>query len=131
MGRKIEVVITKVKKYLKEREDVNKNIKQKDREEVIASLRGLDDIWKKYGVERAYLYGSFADMSFHKSSDIDVAIEPSIKFDELLKIYAEVNNRIKRKVDVRLVEDIPFAEKIRKEGVIVYERKNCYSEKRD
>lgn len=125
----MEIAITKVKKYLKEREDVNKNFKQRERQEIISSLKDLDNIWRKYGAGRVYLYGSFADMSFHKSSDIDVAIEPSIKFDELLKIYAEVNSHIKREVDVRLLEEIPFAEKIRKEGVVIYEGKNCYSEK--
>lgn len=123
------MVIAKVKKYLKEREDVNKSIKQKERQEVISSLKDLGNIWGKYGVERVYLYGSFSDMSFRKSSDVDVAIEPSIKFDELLKIYAEVNSHIKREVDVRLLAEIPFAEKIRKEGVVIYEGKNCYSEK--
>lgn len=122
-----DIIINKVKKYLFEKEKLESALKQKERKDIILKLRTLSMVWKKYKLEKVYLYGSFTDMNFHKYSDIDIAIEPEIDFEKQLRLYCEINRHIKREVDVRLLKELPFAAKVEKEGIIVYERENNYT----
>ncbi|MEW5804500.1 MAG: nucleotidyltransferase domain-containing protein [bacterium] len=124
-----EIKIDDIKDYLLRREKSRALLKQGERERIISDLKALAVLWRKYRLDRVYLYGSFADMTFHKSSDIDLAIEPAIGFEDLLKLYSEMNRHFKQEVDVRLLQELPFSEKVKREGVVVYERENSHSEK--
>ena len=124
----MDLQIENVKKYLVEKEERENLLRQKERERIISGLKALGSVWDKHRVRRVYLYGSFTDMTFHKYSDIDIAIEPDIPFDELLSLFSEVNKYIGREVDVRLLSELPFSETVRRSGFIVYERKNSHTE---
>lgn len=119
-----KIVISRVKEFLVKKEKSELYLKQRDRTKIISDLKSLNIIWSKYKLDRVYLYGSFADMTFYKNSDIDLAIEPDISFEDQLKLYHEVNKHFKREVEIRLLKELPFCAKIKGEGILIYERKN-------
>ena len=119
--------LNKVKEYLLEKEKKENFLKQKERGDVIRKLKGLDFVCEKYGIDKVYLYGAFADMTIHKYSDIDIAIEPKIQFGKLLQICASINKFVKREIDLRLLSELPFSAKIKKRGLVIYERKNIHT----
>ena len=119
--------IKDIKGFLISREKKKRDLKLKEKEEIISRLKSLKDILQRYKIKRAYLYGAFTDMSFHEYSDIDIAIEADIDYEEFLAVFSEVNRRFKREVDVRLLHELPFKEKIIKEGILIYERKNTHT----
>lgn len=119
------------KNYLLEKHKKKIAIKEKERDEIISILSDLSQIWEKYEIERVYLYGSVAELSFNNYSDIDIAIEPNLDFEILLRLYCEINRYFKREVDIRLLSKLPFSEKIKREGIVLYEGTNCYFKKRD
>ena len=119
-----QTYINNVKSYFLEKEKNDKVRKRKERDDIILKLKTIKLVWQKYGISRAYLFGAFSDMTFNKSSDIDIAIEPEINLEKLLQIYCEVSKCFKREIDLRLLNELPFADKIRKKGLIIYERKN-------
>lgn len=120
-----------VKNYLLEKHKKKLALKEKERDEILLTLRELSQLWEKYELERVYLYGSMVELSFNKLSDIDIAVEPNLDFETLLRLYYEINRYFKREVEIRLISEIPFSEKIKKEGIILYERTHCYFKKRD
>lgn len=122
------LTIEKIKTYLSAKEKKRQIEKKRERTLVLSKLKKLN-IWQKYGLEKVYLYGGFANCKFHKYSDIDIAIEPDINFESLLKLYCEINKYFKREIDIRLLSELPFEEKIKTEGLIIYERKSSYSKK--
>ena len=67
------------------------------------------------------MYSSFTEMTFYDYSD--VAVEPKIPFEDLLHLYSEINNSLQREVDIRLLNELPFSQKIKKKGIVIYERK--------
>lgn len=123
--------IEKIKANLLKKEKNALLLKQKEQEEIIASLKKLKHVWEKYGTEKVYLYGSFADLSFNKYSDIDIAIQSDIKFEAFLKLYSEVNKHFKRQVDVRVLSELPFIDEVKSKGILIYERKNSNFKKCD
>ena len=125
----MDVNIDNVKSYLLEKEKKEIFQRQEERDVVILKLKALDFIWDNYRINKVYLYGSFADMTFNRYSDIDIAIEPEIPFGELLKLFSEINKHIEHEVDVRLLGELPFSEKIKREGIVLYERKNSDTQK--
>ena len=120
----MNVNINNVKSYLLKKEITEKILRQKERDAVISKLRDIRFIWDKYRIDKVYLYGSFADMTFDKYSDIDIAIEPEISFEELLQLFSEINKYIENEVDVRVLTELPFSDKVRREGIVIYEREN-------
>lgn len=118
------VILDNVRRYLLEKEIQERLLKQKERDVIIRRLKELDFLWTRYSISKVYLYGSFADMTFQKYSDIDVAIEPDIDYGTLLHLCSEVDKHLEREIDIRLLSELPFADKVREEGIIIYERKN-------
>ena len=122
------VIIDNVRRYLLEKERQEQLLKQKERDAILRRLKELDFLWTKYNINKVYLYGSFADMTFQKHSDIDIAFEPEIAYDKLLHLCSEVNKHIEREIDLRQISELSFADKVRGEGVIIFERKNRNSQ---
>lgn len=120
-------VIKDIKDFLASREKINRDLKLKEKEEIISKLKSLKDIWQRHKIKMVYLYGAFTDMSFHEHSDIDIAVEADMDYEEFLAVFSEVNRHFKREVDVRLLNELPFREKIIKEGILIYERKNTHT----
>ena len=122
-----EINIKKAKNHLLAKEKLAASLKQKERNKIISDLKSFTILWKKFKLDKIYLYGSYADMTFNKYSDIDIAITPDISFEDQLKLYAEINNRIEQDVEVRLLSELPFSEKIIREEVIIYDRKTSHT----
>lgn len=60
-------------------------------------------ILKKYGIERAYVFGSYARNEANKNSDIDIMIAGGNQINTLLDMAAfeiELRDILKKKVDV-------------------------------
>jgi len=119
--------IKDIKDFLTSREKINRDLKLKEKEEIISRLKSLKDIWQRYKIKTVYLYGAFTDISFHEHSDIDIAVEADMDYEEFLAVFSEVNRHFKREVDVRLLHELPFKEKIIKEGILIYERENTHT----
>lgn len=121
----------RVKNYLLKKEKDTRLSKKREKTKIVLQLKSVKSIWEKYGIKKVYLYGSFTDMTFYDYSDIDVAVEPEIPFEDLLHLYSEINNCLQREVDIRLLNELPFSQKIKKKGMVIYERKNIYPEERN
>jgi predicted nucleotidyltransferase len=123
MGNKaVEIDIEKVKAYLQEKE--NTRLKKQQAELIDAGkiLKNLVHIWEKYNIARVYLYGSIIDSKLHRQSDIDIAVEGNINFRQLLHLYSEVDRYFSREIDIRILEELPFKEDIKKRGIVIYEK---------
>lgn len=84
----------------------------------------IEPIARKYGVERVYLFGSYARGEANMSSDIDLRVDKgSLRgMFALCGLYTEIEKALQMKVDVlttgSLEED--FLQKIRKEEILLY-----------
>lgn len=81
-------------------------------------------IAQKYGVERVYLFGSYARGDANESSDIDLRIDKgSLKgMFALCGLYTEIKEALERNVDVLTTGSLEdtFLHKIQKEEVLLY-----------
>lgn len=111
--------INNVKNYFLEKEKQDYSQKKKERDDIVLKLKAAKSIWRKYGIYKVYLYGAFADMTFHKYSDIDIAIESEIDFEKLTQIYSEINKYFTREIDMRLLNELPFSDKVKKTGIVI------------
>lgn len=79
----------------------------------------------EYGVEKVYLFGSYARGDASPKSDIDLRIDKGkIKgLFELSGFYLELEDALNKKVDVVTTDslDSGFLELISKEEIVVYE----------
>ncbi len=121
--------IHKVREFLRDKEEREQQRKSAVIREVTEKLKSAEDVFEKHGVDRARLYGSFANGRITGHSDVDVAVEGNIDFSGILRLHRELSDRIKRTVDVRLLDELPFVEKITKNGIIIYERETGAPEK--
>jgi len=99
--------------------------------ENIMKNKGLMAIFEKNKVSFAYLFGSQANGSFGKDSDVDIAVmlpfemKKEERFDLRLKLMGEISKILKKKVDVAVLNDIRslyFKYIIIKEGRIIYKK---------
>jgi predicted nucleotidyltransferase len=88
----------------------------------------LDEIQKKYRIDNAYLYGSFAKGTSNKWSDIDIAIVSSDfsedLFDDrlsLMRLAATIDDRIEPRPFRRNLfnRNDPLADEIQKNGILL------------
>jgi predicted nucleotidyltransferase len=86
----------------------------------------LDEIQKKYRIDNAYLYGSFAKGTSNKWSDIDIAIVSSDFSDDLfddrlslMRLAATIDDRIEPRPFRRNLfnRNDPLADEIQKNGI--------------
>ena len=122
-----KINIKKAKTYLLAKEKLAASLKQKERNKILSDLKSFTILWKKFKLDKVLLYGSYADMTFNNYSNIDIAITPDIRYEDQLKLYAEINNRIEQEVEIKLLSELSFSEKILREGVLVYERKTSHT----
>ena len=93
----------------------------------IAEIKAVvDPIARKYGVERVYLFGSYARGDFTENSDIDLRVDKgSLKgMFALCELYTEIEEALQTKVDVLTTGSLEdgFLRKIRNEEVLIYGR---------
>jgi len=86
----------------------------------------LDEIQKKFSIDNAYLYGSFAKGTSNKWSDIDIAIVSSDFSDDLfddrlalMRLAATIDDRIEPRPFRRNLfnRNDPLADEIQKNGI--------------
>jgi predicted nucleotidyltransferase len=80
-------------------------------------MAALDAVAPQFGVEEAYVFGSLAKTGrYHEMSDIDIAVcwKGQGSFFDLA---AEVSRRLGQDIDILPLDKIPFADKIRREGI--------------
>jgi len=86
------------------------------------------DAAESYGVERVYLFGSYARGSANIDSDIDLRIDKGRLrgFFQLAGFQLDVQEKLGVKVDVLTTQsmDETFLQNIRSEEVILYDRGN-------
>ena len=99
--------------------------------ENIMKNKDLMAVFKRNKVSFAYLFGSQADGSFSKDSDVDIAVmlpfemKKEERFDLRLNLMGEISKILKKKVDVAVLNDIRslyFKYIIIKEGRIIYKK---------
>ena len=122
-----KINIKKAKTYLLAKEKLAASLQQKERNRILSDLKSFTLLWKQFKLDKVLLYGSYADMTFNNYSNIDIAITPDIRYEDQLKLYAEINNRIEQEVEIKLLSELSFSEKILREGVLVYERKTSHT----
>ena len=84
----------------------------------------IEPIARKYGVERVYLFGSYARGDVTENSDVDLRVDKgSLKgMFALCGLYTEFEEALQMKVDVLTTGslDDDFLRKIQKEEVLLY-----------
>lgn len=84
----------------------------------------VEPIARKYGVDRVYLFGSYARGDVTENSDIDLRVDKgSLKgMFALCGLYTEIEEALQTKVDVMTTGSLEeeFLHKIRKEEVLLY-----------
>lgn len=76
------------------------------------------NILKKYGIEKAYIFGSYARNEAKKNSDVDIMIVGGNRIKTLLDITSfeiELNEALKKKVDI-ISEEVYSEEDDDKDG---------------
>lgn len=121
-SRTVEIDIGKVKAFLQKKEMQYRQSCENEFKKAKEKIRDLGHVWKKYNIKRVYLYGSITNGRLHDESDVDIAVEGNISYQDLLRLFGDVDRHFTRKVDVRSLDDLPFKESIRKKGVIIYEQ---------
>ena len=91
----------------------------------IAEIRNrITTTAQQYGIQRAYLFGSYARGEAEHDSDIDICIEKG-KIRTLLDLsgfYLDLEKSLQHKVDVVTTDGIDkdFKNEIEKEFVVIY-----------
>ena len=84
----------------------------------------VEPIARKYGVERVYIFGSYARGDVTENSDIDLSVDKgSLKgLFALCGLSAEIEEALQTRVDVLTTGSLEesFLHKIRKEEVLLY-----------
>ena len=84
----------------------------------------VEPIARKYGVERVFLFGSYARGDVTENSDVDLRVDKgSLKgMFALCGLYTEIEEALQIKVDVLTTGSLEddFLRKIQKEEVLLY-----------
>jgi uncharacterized protein len=113
--------IEKARAFLLQKEHIRRQKREDEINVTSQKLKNLEPLWKQFHINKVYLYGSFADGRLHSESDIDIAVEGNIDYEQLLRLFCEVDKHFARQIDLRTLEDLPFRDTIRQKGVVVYE----------
>lgn len=71
----------------------------------------------QFGIRSAVIFGSLAQpLRFHEHSDVDIAVETS-RPELLTEAIGRFSSLLERDVDLVDLSAVPFAERIRREGV--------------
>lgn len=96
----------------------------------------FSQIFKKYEIDKVWLFGSFLTGNYTEESDIDIVYERNqhFSFDDDLNIFnfireLQVNN-LQREVDVTNIDNIKdkssnIANAIKSEMILIYDKERC------
>jgi len=121
-----KIDINEAYRYLAAKEEEAACRAEEKRRAALAALRrALAEVAPGFAVEKIYLYGSLLSAGrWRHGSDIDLAVEGDLGFEEMLCFWCELDRRLPYEVDLKKLGGLSFAEKIKREGLIIYERKN-------
>ena len=109
--------------FLKYRE-ARKQCGRKEAEKVRALVSRLDKLFLKYGIEKAYLFGSVTRGSCRPDSDIDLYVE-DIAIHEYWNLWRDLETFTDHDVDLYCQNDDPaLIERIKQKGELIYESRN-------
>lgn len=84
-------------------------------------LQEMIPLFRKYGVSRAYLFGSVLTGACRKDSDIDLYVE-EIDPEQYWELWKDLESQSGEAIDLHCDRDDPlFIKKIRKRGRLIYE----------
>jgi predicted nucleotidyltransferase len=87
---------------------------------VIAALRGTADLFARYGVTSAVLFGSFAAGRSARDSDVEPLLDDTHEAFHY-RTKSELEERASREVDLHTAaERRMFVERVRRTGIVVY-----------
>jgi hypothetical protein len=81
---------------------------------------------QQYGLERIFLFGSYARGEATETSDIDFRIDKgSMRGLKFCGFYSDMEASLKRPLDILTTQQLPkdFLNAIHKEEILLYERK--------
>ncbi len=85
----------------------------------------ITPICKRYGVERAYLFGSYSLNDAHEHSDVDLHIEPGAVQDlfTLSGFWLDIKDALGTEVDIisELPDSMDFRNNLIHDEVLLYE----------
>lgn len=82
------------------------------------TLNWLDKFGSKYGIQKAYIFGSLTQPKrFNQQSDIDISVE-QINPDDYFSVISFMFEAIGREVDVIEINKCRFANRIRQTGIV-------------
>ncbi len=111
-------------------EEAARRAEEKRKAALAALRRALAEVAPGFAVEKIYLYGSLLTPGrWRHGSDVDLAVEGGLGFDEMLCLWCELDRKLPYEVDLKKLGGLPFAEKIKREGLVIYERKNTSFDK--
>jgi predicted nucleotidyltransferase len=120
--RAAAIDIGKVKAFLQKKERQYRQSCENECKKTLQILKDLVDVWKQYNIKKVYLYGSIKTGRLHDESDIDIAVEGNINYQDLLRLFCEIDRHFAREVDLRSLEELPFKDAVQKNGVVIYEQ---------
>jgi uncharacterized protein len=120
--RVMDIDIDKVKAFLDEKESYALQARFVEQKKLIRDLKELREIWRSFNIKRVYLYGSAAEGRTHYESDVDIAFEGDLNYQQVLNLFIAVDKHILREIDIRDLDELPFKEAVRQQGVIIYEQ---------
>jgi predicted nucleotidyltransferase len=121
-NRAAAIDIGKVKAFLQKKEMQYRQSCEDEYKKTMQILKDLVDVWKQYNLKKVYLYGSIKTGRLHDESDIDIAVEGNINYQDLLRLFCEIDRHFAREVDLRSLEELPFKDAVQKNGVVIYEQ---------
>lgn len=116
--------VSRTYSFLWEREEKRRRERERQRREVMERIKkAVEAVAPSFAVERVYLYGSLLSSRWRPDSDVDLAVEGTLSYGDLLALWAELDARVDQEVDLRELARLPFKEKVVREGILLYERK--------
>ena len=87
-------------------------------------LQNLHSIWKKHGIQKIYLFGSYARNQQKPTSDIDFLIEHPIDFSLFDLIYLQLDLEKELNINVDLISNDSVSEflkdSINRDKILIY-----------
>ena len=117
--------ISRIRRFLSAKEEKDRRTRESARQEVLARVEeAVAAVAPHFPVERVYLYGSTLRGRRRPDSDVDLAVEGRLSPAEFFALWTELDRRLEYEVDLRELAKLPFGEKVRREGELLYERKD-------
>ena len=96
--------------------------------EKVLSLEKIHDavipLAQRYGLERVFLFGSYARGDATETSDVDFRIDSSMRGIEFGALYEDMRDMLQRPVDILTTKqlDEKFLSEIKKEEILLYDK---------